>query len=169
MVVGFTLWDLFRCTTPLMHVLQPEAYEEQIRSFIDIWRNEGFMPDARSSNWNGRVQGGTNADNVLADAYVKGVRGAINWDAGYGKPDQSYPCKKLLTALKLRCSPMRRRCQRIATIRRQRQTCRRRRRGGERCQIGSITGGSRPRIHELCLERWSTRRMTLASTKWLAD
>ncbi|KAF9629758.1 hypothetical protein BFW01_g10961 [Lasiodiplodia theobromae] len=79
----FTLWDLFRCTTPLMHVLQPEAYEEQIRSFIDIWRNEGFMPDARSSNWNGRVQGGTNADNVLADAYVKGVRGAINWDAGY--------------------------------------------------------------------------------------
>ncbi|KKY15243.1 putative glycosyl family 92 protein [Diplodia seriata] len=79
----FTLWDLFRCTTPLMHVLQPEAYEEQIRSFIDIWRNEGFMPDARSSNWNGRVQGGTNADNVLADAYVKGVRGAIDWNEGY--------------------------------------------------------------------------------------
>ncbi|GME26594.1 glycosyl hydrolase [Neofusicoccum parvum] len=79
----FTLWDLFRCTTPLMHILQPEAYEEQIRSLIDIWRNDGFMPDARSSNYNGRVQGGTNADNVLADAYVKGVRGAINWEEGY--------------------------------------------------------------------------------------
>ncbi|EKG15446.1 Six-hairpin glycosidase-like protein [Macrophomina phaseolina MS6] len=79
----FTLWDLFRCTTPLMHILQPEAYEEQIRSFIDIWRHDGFMPDARSSNWNGRVQGGTNADNVLADAYVKGVRGAIDWEDGY--------------------------------------------------------------------------------------
>ncbi|KAL0262494.1 hypothetical protein SLS55_001462 [Diplodia seriata] len=85
----FTLWDLFRCTTPLMHVLQPEAYEEQIRSFIDIWRNEGFMPDARSSNWNGRVQGGTNADNVLADAYVKGVRGAIDWNEGYGRDDDA--------------------------------------------------------------------------------
>lgn len=81
----FTLWDLFRCTTPLMHILQPEAYEEQIRSLIDIWRNDGFMPDARSSNYNGRVQGGTNADNVLADAYVKGVRGAINWEEGYSK------------------------------------------------------------------------------------
>ncbi|KAF4308803.1 glycosyl hydrolase [Botryosphaeria dothidea] len=78
----FTLWDLFRCTTPLMHILQPEAYEEQIRSFIDIWRHDGFMPDARSSNWNGRVQGGTNADNVLADAYVKGVKGAVDWDDG---------------------------------------------------------------------------------------
>jgi putative alpha-1,2-mannosidase len=29
------------------------------------------------------VQGGSNADNVLADAYVKGLRGAINWTNGY--------------------------------------------------------------------------------------
>lgn len=30
------------------------------------------MPDARSSNYNGRSQGGSSADDVLADAYVKG-------------------------------------------------------------------------------------------------
>lgn len=41
------------------------------------------MPDARSSNFNGVSQGGSNADNVLADAFVKGVRGAINWEDGY--------------------------------------------------------------------------------------
>lgn len=41
------------------------------------------MPDARSSNFNGRVQGGSNADNVLADAYVKGVRGNVNWEDGF--------------------------------------------------------------------------------------
>lgn len=29
------------------------------------------------------MQGGSNADNVLADAYVKGLRGAINWTDGY--------------------------------------------------------------------------------------
>jgi putative alpha-1,2-mannosidase len=29
------------------------------------------------------VQGGSNADNVLADAYVKGLRGSINWTEGY--------------------------------------------------------------------------------------
>lgn len=41
------------------------------------------MPDARSSNFNGKSQGGSNADNVLADAYVKGVRGAVDWADGY--------------------------------------------------------------------------------------
>jgi predicted alpha-1,2-mannosidase len=79
----FTLWDTHRCHTSLFQVVQPTAYEEFIRSLIDIWRHDGFMPDARSSNFNGRVQGGSNADNVLADAYVKGVRGAINWEDGF--------------------------------------------------------------------------------------
>jgi predicted alpha-1,2-mannosidase len=79
----FTLWDTHRCHTALFHIVQPEAYEEFIRSLIDIWRHDGFMPDARSSNFNGRVQGGSNADNVLADAYVKGIRGNINWEDGY--------------------------------------------------------------------------------------
>ncbi|KAI1383152.1 glycoside hydrolase family 92 protein [Hypoxylon trugodes] len=79
----FTFWDLFRCTTSLLHILQPVVYEEFIRSLIDIWRNDGFLPDARSSFFNGATQGGSNADNILADAYVKGVRGAINWDDAY--------------------------------------------------------------------------------------
>ncbi|KAI9374144.1 glycosyl hydrolase family 92-domain-containing protein [Aspergillus egyptiacus] len=79
----FTFWDTFRCSTALMHILQPISYEEQIRSLIDIWRFDGYLPDARSSNYNGRTQGGSNADNVLADAYVKGVRGAVNWTDGY--------------------------------------------------------------------------------------
>ncbi|KAF2735141.1 alpha-1,2-mannosidase family protein [Polyplosphaeria fusca] len=79
----FTFWDTHRCHTSLFHIVEPVAYEEFIRALIDIWRHDGFMPDARSSNFNGRVQGGSNADNVLADAYVKGVRGAINWEDGY--------------------------------------------------------------------------------------
>lgn len=66
-----------------MHVLMPTRYEGYIRSLIDIWRHDGYMPDGRSSNFNGRVQGGSNADNVLADAYVKGVREGINWEDGY--------------------------------------------------------------------------------------
>ncbi|KAI4200438.1 MAG: hypothetical protein LQ350_003976 [Teloschistes chrysophthalmus] len=78
-----TLWDLFRSATPLIQILQPVAYEEEIRSMIDIWRHDGYMPDGRSSNFNGRTQGGSNADNVLADAYVKGVVGRIDWSDGY--------------------------------------------------------------------------------------
>lgn len=66
-----------------MHIIMPTRYEDFIRSLIDIWRHDGYMPDGRSSNFNGRVQGGSNADNVLADAYVKGVRDGINWEDGY--------------------------------------------------------------------------------------
>ncbi|KUJ10327.1 glycoside hydrolase family 92 protein [Mollisia scopiformis] len=79
----FTTWDLFRCTFSLFQIFQPSMHEEYIRSLIDIFRFEGYMPDARSSNFNGATQGGSNSDNVLADAYVKGVRGAVNWTAGY--------------------------------------------------------------------------------------
>ncbi|KAI1331003.1 glycoside hydrolase family 92 protein [Xylariaceae sp. FL0255] len=79
----FTFWDLFRCGMPFLQVVQPTAYEELIRSVIDVWRFEGFMPDARSSFFNGASQGGSNADTVLADAYVKGVRGAVNWTDGF--------------------------------------------------------------------------------------
>ena len=80
---AFTLWDTHRCHTSLFQVLQPGGYEEFIRSLIDIWRYNGFMPDGRSSNFNGRVQGGSNSDNVLADAFVKGVGGAVNWKDGF--------------------------------------------------------------------------------------
>lgn len=79
----FTFWDTFRCSTSLFHALLPNVYEEFLRSLIDIWRFDGYLPDGRSSNYNGRTQGGSNADNVLADAYVKGVRGKINWNDGY--------------------------------------------------------------------------------------
>ncbi|KAL2003273.1 hypothetical protein VTN02DRAFT_4483 [Thermoascus thermophilus] len=79
----YTMWDIFRCTVSFYHLVQPTYYESMIRALIDIWRHEGYMPDGRSGNWNGLVQGGSNADNVLADAYVKGLRGAINWTDGY--------------------------------------------------------------------------------------
>jgi predicted alpha-1,2-mannosidase len=79
----YTFWDLFRCTTPLFQVLQPVAYEELIRSIVEVYRTDGYLPDARSSNFNGRTQGGSNADNVLADAYVKGVRGKVDWETAY--------------------------------------------------------------------------------------
>lgn len=79
----YTAWDIFRCTTTLYHMIQPAYYEGMIRSLIDIWRFEGYMPDGRSGNYNGLVQGGSDADNILADAYVRGLRGKINWTEGY--------------------------------------------------------------------------------------
>ncbi|KAI2639052.1 glycoside hydrolase family 92 protein [Hypomontagnella submonticulosa] len=79
----YTIWDTFRCLHPLLTLIQPKAQIEIVRAMIDIWRYERFMPDGRSHNHNGRVQGGSNSDNVLADAYVKGLQGGINWTDGY--------------------------------------------------------------------------------------
>lgn len=78
----YTLWDIFRCTVSLYHLIQPTYYQGMIRALIDIYRWEGYMPDGRSGNYNGLVQGGSNADNVLADAYVKDLPG-VNWTAAY--------------------------------------------------------------------------------------
>lgn len=64
-------------------MIQPGPYSDQIRALIDIYRHDGFLPDGRSGNYNGLSQGGSNADNVLADAYVKGLRDGINWTDGY--------------------------------------------------------------------------------------
>lgn len=47
---------------------------------IDTWRHDGWVSDARSSFHNGAVQGGSNGDNVFADAFAKGVKGKVNWE-----------------------------------------------------------------------------------------
>ncbi|KXT04793.1 hypothetical protein AC578_9661 [Pseudocercospora eumusae] len=78
----YTYWDIFRCTVSLYHLLQPSYYASMLRATIDIWKYEGFMPDGRSGNFNGLVQGGSNADNVLADAFVKKLPG-VNWTEAY--------------------------------------------------------------------------------------
>lgn len=79
----YTLWDTFRCLNSFYLLVQPQRGVGMIRSLIDIWRHVGFMPDGRSGNHNGKVQGGSNADNVLADAYVKGFIDGIDWNDGY--------------------------------------------------------------------------------------
>lgn len=78
----YTLWDIFRCTVSLYNLIQPTYYQSMVRALIEIWKYEGYMPDGRSGNYNGIVQGGSNADNVLADAYVKNLPG-INWTEAY--------------------------------------------------------------------------------------
>ncbi|KAM0227880.1 hypothetical protein ACHAPO_011169 [Fusarium lateritium] len=81
----YTLWDTFRCTHALVSLILPSRQIDMIRSMIDIWRHERFMPEGRSHNHNGRVQGGSNSDNILADAYVKKLDtdNLVNWTDGY--------------------------------------------------------------------------------------
>lgn len=71
----YCIWDTFRATHPLFTLLTPSIQTDMLKSLIDIYKHEGYMPDARSGNDNGRVQGGTNSDILIADAILKGIKG----------------------------------------------------------------------------------------------
>jgi len=71
----YTIWDTYRSSSPLLTLIAPDRQRDLIRSLIYIYRHTGYMPDGRSGNDNGRTQGGSNADIVIADAYVKGLSG----------------------------------------------------------------------------------------------
>lgn len=71
----YAIWDTYRSSSPLLTLIAPERQRDIIRSLVDIYRHTGYMPDARSGNDNGRTQGGSNANVVVADAYVKGLAG----------------------------------------------------------------------------------------------
>jgi predicted alpha-1,2-mannosidase len=71
----YAIWDTYRSSSPLLTLISPDRQRDLIRSLVDIYRHVGYMPDARSGNVNGRTQGGSNANVVVADAYVKGLTG----------------------------------------------------------------------------------------------
>lgn len=75
----YTVWDTYRTTHPLLTILTPAFQSRIIRSLIDIYEHQNYMPDGRSGDDNGRTQGGSNCDILIADAYIKGLRG-INYN-----------------------------------------------------------------------------------------
>lgn len=80
----YCIWDSFRAQHPLLSIIDPPAQTEMVRALIDIYRFEGKLPDCRMSFCKGFSQGGSNADIVIADAYLKGLgRHSINWTTAY--------------------------------------------------------------------------------------
>lgn len=79
----YCIWDSFRSTHPLLTLMDPHAQALMVRSLLDIYRHEGKLPDCRMSLCKGFTQGGSNADNLLADSYVKGLQDGIDWETAY--------------------------------------------------------------------------------------
>ncbi|CAI7643894.1 unnamed protein product [Penicillium glandicola] len=78
----YCIWDSFRSIHPLLTLVDPLSQSLMLRSLVDIYRHEGYLPDCRMSLCKGFTQGGSNADVVMADAYLKKVPG-IDWDTAY--------------------------------------------------------------------------------------
>ena len=71
----YAIWDTYRTSTPLITLLDEQREVDIVNSLLNIYKREGYMPDARSGNCNGRTQGGSNAEVVIADAFVKELKG----------------------------------------------------------------------------------------------
>jgi predicted alpha-1,2-mannosidase len=71
----YAIWDTFRTSHPLLTLLKESVQRDMVRSLIDTAEHDGYLPDARSGDCNGRTQGGSNADIVIADAGAKELPG----------------------------------------------------------------------------------------------
>ncbi|KJZ72922.1 hypothetical protein HIM_07685 [Hirsutella minnesotensis 3608] len=79
----YCIWDSHRTTHPFLTLVDPHAQALMVRSLIDVYRHLGKLPDCRMSLCKGLTQGGSNADNLLADSFLKGLRDGIDWETGY--------------------------------------------------------------------------------------
>ena len=71
----YAIWDTYRSSSPLITLIDPQREADIVNALLNIYKRESYMPDARSGDCNGRTQGGSNAEVVIADAFAKGVKG----------------------------------------------------------------------------------------------
>lgn len=71
----YAIWDTYRCSSPLLTLIAPDREVAIVNALLQIYAHDGYLPDARSGNDNGRTQGGSNAEIVIADAFVKHLKG----------------------------------------------------------------------------------------------
>jgi len=79
----YAIWDTWRTLFPLHALINPGMVRDNVLSFIDRLKHNGMVRDAFISGSEGIDQGGNDVDNIIADAYIKDIKG-INWEEAYG-------------------------------------------------------------------------------------
>lgn len=67
-------WDTFRCLFPLLNLVYPEMNIKMQEGLVNAYLESGFLPEWASPGHRGCMIG-NNSASVVADAYVKGLRG----------------------------------------------------------------------------------------------
>lgn len=78
----YCIWDTFRGVHPLYMLIDTVSQSRMVRSLVDIYEHAGWMPDCRMSFCKGFTQGGSNADVVVVDSYLKSLTG-VDWTKAY--------------------------------------------------------------------------------------
>ena len=71
----FSLWDTYRAMHPLLNILSPKKSADMMQSLVDMYRQGGWMPIFPCWNSYTSAMIGDHVASVVADAYMKGVRG----------------------------------------------------------------------------------------------
>lgn len=74
MYTDLSLWDTFRSLHPLWVILKPQETSDVINGMLNAYKEGGWMPKWPNP-WYRSIMMGTHADAVVADSYVKGIRG----------------------------------------------------------------------------------------------
>ncbi|PFH46413.1 glycoside hydrolase family 92 protein [Amanita thiersii Skay4041] len=64
-------WDTYRTLYPLMSLHDPVTFARIVRGMVDIQKNEGWLPECRGATAMHFIQGGSNADPILGEFFVK--------------------------------------------------------------------------------------------------
>lgn len=71
----FSLWDTFRAWHPLMTLIDSTRVNSMVNSFLDIYDGSGELPIWPLSAGETGTMIGYHSASVIADAYLKGIRG----------------------------------------------------------------------------------------------
>lgn len=79
----YAVWDTWRTLFPLMVLINPDMVADNINAFIERYKVNNVVKDAFiAGNDMIAEQGGNNIDNIIVDAYLKGIDG-VNWNDAY--------------------------------------------------------------------------------------
>ena len=74
MFAGTGFWDTFRALYPFLNLMYPEINKEMQEGLINDFKEGGFLPEWSSPGY-ANIMVGNNSASVVADAYIKGLRG----------------------------------------------------------------------------------------------
>ena len=67
-------WDTFRCLFPFLNLVYPSMNVKMQEGLVNTYKESGFLPEWASPGHRGCMVG-NNSASVVADAYLKGLRG----------------------------------------------------------------------------------------------
>ncbi len=67
-------WDTFRCLFPFVNLMYPSMNAKMQEGLVNAYKESGFLPEWASPGHRGCMVG-NNSASIVADAYLKGIRG----------------------------------------------------------------------------------------------